>query len=225
MVVQNNLFDLSPADQLAALRVDLGELAEFNSEFVDRQLPDKAVNLFVVPEWSLLGASYIEALDKVHAALTGHLDFVDGLTLSHNEIMNRPFLRPQYRTSKAWQNIVASQQSRVMIIPAQFCGHYQETGFRNLYTEKMNRDNEFGLDPYTVAVVLLSHRHLFAVETGINLAIRCAGAYFPPRSPSDADSSSILYQLKAGANRQELFMSSKSHNFSDAAGWATGFII
>ncbi|MEI6378803.1 MAG: hypothetical protein WCO55_04025 [Candidatus Falkowbacteria bacterium] len=225
MVSKNNVFMLAPAEQLASLRVDLGELPDFNPDFIVKPLPDKAANNFVVPQWSILAPTYLEALDKVHQALAAHLEFTNGLNLSHGERQDLKFLRPQFRTVKGWEKMVQAQQCGVVIVPAQFTGHYQDLGFRNLYTEKMNREDEFGLDPYTVAIVLLSHQYLYYDGAELNLDIRCAGAHYPPRNPPDADSSSILYFLKSQEGKQELFLSSNAHTFSDAEGWATGYIL
>ncbi len=222
MKAEKNLFTLLPEAQLAVLKKSFSELGDFNHDFLDKPLPKKATNHFVIPHWDLLAPTYGEAVKRIHKILANRGIIIrDNLTgRSPDDGSTMWFLHAANRTDAAWKKIPELQQNKLMLVPACLTGGYFNVSLDDLY-EEMGHSSEFGLDVYAAAIILLSHYPLW-LDNDLPLHIGCAGALFPDMSADEYGRANATFYLIESC---ELSLMTDYDYRSHNGGWATGFIL
>lgn len=100
---------------------------------------------------------------------------------SHKDHLNKRHLRRAQKTIDAFTTIYSQQQGDIMIIPAQFGMRYRNMNKYDVMKEIP--DNEFFLDAFTVACMLLTNKHRFMSPD--DLGIDCPGDEFDTQGFAD----------------------------------------
>jgi hypothetical protein len=139
------------------------------------ELPSKAEGLFAIPQWRIIAPSYNEAVQIVLTKLSQASDnrfrnWLRGKLGSKN-------LRQTTKTTEAFQRLADQQQdNNILIVAAQFGLWHRGRSVRR--THEIMTMNEFGLDTFSVGIMLLTHpERLDKLEY---LAIDCAGDEYAP---------------------------------------------
>lgn len=181
------------------------------------QLPEDAEGNFVYPWWGTVGKTYAEATEKV----------VQELVRVHNmknwleKHLTEKHLRQYDPTRQALEAIRASQPGDFQVFPAQFGMLHRGESVR--LVRDILLPKEFGLGPYEVGIMLLTHpERLDAYE---KLFIDCPGAEYDydaagrfPRAPyfdfhdgrRHFDSYSVDYPSDRCGSASAFFPQSKS---------------
>lgn len=138
-------------------------------ELAKGALPESAEGWAVIPKPKKVGKTYYEALSKAIALIAKNRKF-------HNwqeEALTEWHLRPFYTRAVVWLN---EQPGDFWVVPFQFGLKWRGHSVRN--AEERFADNEYGLGPYEVAILLLTHPDRL---TGSDqLCIDCAGSDYRP---------------------------------------------
>ncbi len=159
-----------------SLGTDVAGHVAFLEEFRSKtKLPVGAEGFFIVPRWQKVAATYGEALEKVLALLAKSRKFYNYRTGQLGEKQ----LRQSIRTSAMLAKLAEGTPGDFIIIPAQLGLRHRGRSVRR--AREVFVANEFGLDAFEVACILLTHPEREQIWE--QLHIDCAGDEFS----ADAD--------------------------------------
>ena len=171
-------------------------------------LPAGAERPFLIPRWQRVAPTYCQAVKKVLALIAKQRKF-DNRCLYELDANN---LRQTARTSTMLATLGKGQHDDFIIIPAQMGFRHRGRSIRR--ARQVFADNEFGLDTFSVACILLLYpAREIAME---HLHIDCAGDEFLPECNA---APYFGYHSKLEFARQPV------NGPSGAFGSATGFLM
>lgn len=132
------------------------------------RLPEGAEGWFAIPRWQAISASYNEALERMIEAMARRRRF-------SNRILHRmgvQYLRQTERTAAAQQILCEQQKNNdILIVAAQAGMLHRGSSARRTRVELAI--NEYSLDTFAVAAMLLTHPERLSVSN--TLLIDCSG--------------------------------------------------
>ena len=164
------------ADQVKILKEFFPDLGTVDESIATRDLPtDDVEGSFAISRWERIAPTYGEAVQKV-------LDLIkqtrDGKFYNYCEGQLGPqHLRQHARTAEKFHQLGQQQEGHdILVVPCQFGILHRGRSVRR--AREVMPANEFGLDAFSVGIMLLTHperlRHLN------DLWIDCAGDEFSP---------------------------------------------
>jgi len=155
---------------------DVGGHVKFLDAYrTNTKLPVGAEGFFIVPRWQKVAGTYGEALETVLALLAKSRKFYNW----RSGQLGAKQLRQSVRTSAMLAKCSEGQPGDSIILPAQLGFRHRGRSVRR--AREVFLGNEFGLDAFTVACILLTHPEREQVWE--QLHIDCSGDEFSP----DAD--------------------------------------
>lgn len=124
-------------------------------------LPEGAEGWFAIPKWSALGRTLKDARDTVRGAIK----------MRETRTAKQGSLVVSEKTSTGFKRIYEEQPGDIIIFPAQFGLRHHETTFCRV--REQLTENEFGLDTFTVACMLLTHPERLAGDM-----VSCPGEHY-----------------------------------------------
>ncbi|MBI3626911.1 hypothetical protein HY224_02610 [Candidatus Uhrbacteria bacterium] len=183
-----------------------------DEKLAEQELPDGAEGWFAIPRWEKFGSTYAQALERVIAKLKElhgdkFFNYREGaLTDKHVRLTERTAARLK---------LLGEQQKGydLMVVPSQFGLRHRGRSVRRARVVFIS--NEFGLDPFSAAIMLLTHP--MRLQRNEDLCIDCAGADYRP-----SGSGSFSYCLSFGWSVGELnfdynVLNNASENFGSAS--------
>lgn len=163
------------AEQVAILRRLWPILGPANESLATEPLPQGAEAPFAILRWQKLAPTYSQAVQIVIAKLKERLgdrfhNWREGaLTDSHVKLNERTAARLK---------LLCDQQEGhdILIVPAQFGLRHRGRSVRR--ARAVFTPSEFGLDPFSVGIMLLTHQERF--QKYDDLCVDCAGADYRP---------------------------------------------
>lgn len=168
------------AEQLAILRQYFPELGTCDESIATRDLPSGAEGYFAIPLWQKIAPTYGEAVQKV-------LDLIktsrNGKFYNYREGRLGPKqLRLHARTTAKFEHLAEQQSGQdFLVLAAQFGLRHRGRSVRR--AREVLITNEFGLDPFSVGIMILTHPE--RLQQLDDLWIDCAGAEFSPDAGGD----------------------------------------
>lgn len=148
-----------------------------NEKLVEAPLPQHAEGYFAIPKWQTLGKTYEEAFLKVIAVIAKQRRFYN----YREGALGANRLRLTKRTSQFLEKLAAEQKGYdILVVPAQFGLRHRGRSVRRAIECVVS--NEFGLDPFSVAIMILTHPERF--EKYEDLCVDCSGCEYD--YPGDA---------------------------------------
>jgi len=162
----------SIAEQTSTLRQLFPELGSVDEQIATGTLPPNAEGWFAIPRWQKVAKTYTEAVQKV-------LDLIK--KARNNRFYNyregqidQQHLRLSAKTARMLETIGEQQKDHdILVVPCQFGKRHAGRSVRRAL-EVMSA--EFGLDPFSVGIMLLTHPE--RLQHYNDLWIDCAGAEF-----------------------------------------------
>lgn len=200
-------------EQTERLRELLPGIGCADINLAEQALPENAEGYFAIPRWQKVAPTYGEALEKVLDLLASTRKFIN-----YRKCQLGPnYLRLIKKTAEAFEAYGKEQDSfaNILVIPAQFGLRHVGRSVRRARAV-MSR-HEFGLDPFTIGIMLLTHPGRFMYYD--DLWIHCAGAEYSP----DGDgffSKALLFRFRG--DRVEFGVCSVSDvgdHYSSASGF------
>jgi len=175
-ILRQLLLDLS-------LGMDVAHHVTYLNEFRTKtELPAGAEGFFIIPRWQKVASTYGEALEKVLALLAKSRKFYN----YREGQLGEKQLRQSVRTSEMLAKLAdlsaeasakaGGQPGDFIIIPAQVGMKHRGRSVRR--AREIFTANEFGLDAFTVACILLTHPEREQVWE--QLHIDCSGDEYSP---------------------------------------------
>jgi len=159
-----------------SLGTDVAGHVKFFDEYrTTTKLPAGAEGFFIIPRWQKVAATYGEALEEVLALLDKSRKFYN----YRSGQLGAKQLRQSVRTSAMLAKLAEGQPGDFIVLPAQLGLRHRGRSVRR--AREVFLANEFGLDVFTVACILLTHPEREQVWE--QLHIDCAGDEYSP----DAD--------------------------------------
>lgn len=177
-------FKVKPiGDQIQFLVDHLGCRGEVTGVMtvVEPPLPQHAEGYFVIPRWQNIAPTYGEALAKVFAAIKAtRKDVFQDYT---NGNIGPNYLRQTPRNIAFLERLAAEQpgNSNFLVIPAQFGLRHRGRSVRRAL--EVMQVNEYGLDAFSVAIMILTHGERFTKYE--DLCVDCAGSEYSPDADGD----------------------------------------
>jgi len=143
-----------------------------NEKIAEAPLPQHAEGWFAIPKWQSLGTTYLEAFERVLDKFTEICP--DGYFCNNREgELQADRFRQNEWTMAAFDKLAAEQKGfDILVVPAQF--GLRHRGRSVLRTRAVLEENEFPLDAFAVAIMILLHperlgpceekEHILAVE-------------------------------------------------------------
>lgn len=142
-----------------------------NEKLVDWSLPKGAEGWFAIPRWQKVAKTYPEAVKIV----LGLIKKNRGLWNYRNGQIDQQHLKQSAKTAKMFQALGEQQKDRdILIVPCQFGLRHRGRSVRRGI--EVMRANEFGLDSFSVGIMLLTHSE--RLQQCDDLWIDCAGDEF-----------------------------------------------
>ena len=172
----------SVKDQLYILKLLFPEILgygddTYNAEcLADRPPPDGAEAWFAVPNWRFIAPTYQQALVEMLKILARGRHF-EPMDIVWYQDLKPHMLRTYDRCAELFKLLRDRQAvpENVLIVPAQLGLRYR--GLSIMEARKIFRDDEFGLDPFTIASILLTHpERLDEEDRHGHLWIKCGGS-------------------------------------------------
>lgn len=160
-------------EQTNILRQLIPSVGYTNEKLAEQPLPPNAEGWFAIPRWQKLGSTYEKALQEV-------LDLIkqarNGRFCNCRKGQIGPDrLRLRSKTQKALEALGQQQEGNdILVIPCQFGLRHRGRSVRRAL--EIMPIMEFGLDPFTVACMLLTHPE--RLQHYDDLRIDCAGAEY-----------------------------------------------
>lgn len=140
-----------------------------------------AEGFFVVPHWKKIAPTYARAVERALEALASQRG---ALNNGLRNWLDSRFFRRSERTARMMEWLTLHRgEGDLLIIPAQFGVRHRGRSPRR--ARQVFSDAEFGLGPYEVACMLLSHSQRLC--TSADLWIDCPGAELSSRGDGDFD--------------------------------------
>jgi len=148
------------------------------------ELPEGADGLAVIPKISKVGHSYNEVAELMCRLMAEHrkdwYNYREGC-------LSTEYLRLTEKTQQALSRLEKETPGDFLIIPTQTGLRHRGRSVRR--ARAMMSSNEWGLSPYEVGIILLTHPE--RLQKYEDLAIDCAGCEYCP--DADGDFSDCLY--------------------------------
>lgn len=144
-----------------------------NEQLAQQPFPEGAEGWFAIPRWQKIAPTYHEAvqrvLDMIKKTRNGKLyNYRDGQ-------IDAQYLRQSAKTAKMFQTLGEQQKDNdILVVPCQFGKRHAGRSVRRAH-EVMGA-NEFGLDAFSVGIMLLTHPE--RLQHYDDLWIDCAGDEF-----------------------------------------------
>jgi len=143
---------------------------------------------FAIPKWKTIGDTYDQALTSVLNAISKQRSFYnycEGAIGADRLILSK-------RTVQFWDEIAREQNNYdVMVIPAQFGRFHRGRSIRRAVEVML--DEEFGLDPLSVAIMILTHPERFGKYD--DLCVDCSGCEYDFPESTTSWSSSLSFSF------------------------------
>ena len=160
------------AEQIGQLHEWFPNLGPADKKIANQPLPLGADGWFAIPRWEQVASTYAEALQTLFEHLRGRDgDFED---CRDRQQTGPDFIRRADKTAKALQTLGEHQKNDVLIIAAQFSRWGEELSKATII--KATGPEEFGLDPFSVGCMLLTH----PMRLGNYESIDCLGGECAP---------------------------------------------
>ncbi len=172
----------SLGEQINILGSYFPELRGISLEIIKTNQPVQAEGLACIPVWSMLGATYEEATNRV-ASIIDRILFSDFFNILETFSTTQKIISPSTDLMRMYKHYQKKQKNkRVIIVPSSYC---METNMERDKKRELSQ-NEIFLGPYEVGIHLIAHEdRLDDPETWIG----CNGA----RLIVDGNKSNILY--------------------------------
>ncbi|KKQ56705.1 MAG: hypothetical protein US74_C0012G0028 [Parcubacteria group bacterium GW2011_GWA2_38_13] len=168
-----------------------------DEKLAEQPLPPNAEGWFAIPKWQTLAPTYGEAVEKVLAMIGSKRKFNN----YRDGQFGAQYLRQHAKTVEMFQKLGDEQkghdlptgQAGILIVACQFGLRHRGKSVRR--AREIFEANEFGLDAFSVGIMLLTHPERLAHFD--DLWIDCAGDDFAP----DADgrfSSAPYFDFSSG---------------------------
>ncbi len=198
-------------EQKLILEKYFGDLGRIDNVYPGRQLPLHS-ELFLIPDMELIGNNLLDAMNTIISILEERLS----LNI-YNSFVSRHLsydkISIKKRTLESISKIKSIQNGeRTILIPAQLgIKHRGRSGRRS---DECMLSNEFGLTPYHVGIILITHpERMSAVDT--DLSMLCTGM------TDELDRHPFFGFINNSVDHNLLWNSLSGKNFSTP----TGFII
>jgi len=154
--------------QVAMLREFFPGIGFADEKLAERPLPPNAEGWFAIPRLTRVATSYAEAVKEVLELIKQQRKFGNLC----EGIFCPKYQRQTAKTAKMFQKLGDEQKGHdILVVPAQFgLRHRDRSTWR---AQEVFTANEFGLGPFEVGCMLLTHPKRFAASN--NLGIDCAG--------------------------------------------------
>jgi hypothetical protein len=156
-----------------------GHVAFLDAYRANTKLPVGAEGFFIVPRWQKIAGTYGDALETVLALLAKSRNFYNW----RSGQLGKKQLRQSVRTSAMLAKLAEGQPGDFIILPAQLGLRHRGRSVRR--AREVFLGNEFGLDAFTVACILLTHPEREQVWE--QLHIDCAGDEYSPDAGGQFD--------------------------------------
>lgn len=143
----------SVIEQAAMLKMLFPDLhVTFDERVATRPLPLGAEGWFAIPRWEVMAPTYRKAVEYVFTALSSQRIF------SQSELEVKHFRRNARTTEMFYQISDRQWGYTILIVPCQFnLRPYRRSTLLTHRARAIFRPNEFGLDMFTVGIILLTH--------------------------------------------------------------------
>jgi hypothetical protein len=158
-------YEVKPiAQQINRLRELLPGLGSADEKLADKPLPQGAEGYFAIPRWEAVASSYEAALDKVFTLIHDNLKWDVWDKTREGRLFNfrtgkagQQYLRENEKAAVQWKSLCEAQKGYdILVVPAQFGLKY--AGCSLQYAKSHMDAGEFGLNAFSVGVMLLTHR-------------------------------------------------------------------
>lgn len=183
----------------------------FYSNFPTRLPPDGAEGLFLRPNWRNVATTYEEALREVFRLLAKYRGNIENHL---DNVSSRIFYYQTNETRKALEKL--SIGGKGCVFPAQLGGQYQGYAFKDAH-EAIVGAGQFGLDAFTVGIILLTHPELLRRKE--HPRIFCAGEWHAIEGFPKVRFVPVFYYRDGALS----FGSLEEHHIS-TSGFASGFL-
>ena len=200
-------------EQTNILRQLFSGIGFADEQIVNRPLPSNAEGWFAIPKWQTMAATYNEAALKVLAMIGQKRKFYN----YREGALGADYLRQHARTAKMFQQLSDEQKDHdILVVPAQFGLRHRGRSVRR--AREVFMSNEFGLDAFSVGIMLLTHP-----EREIQweqLHVDCAGDEYSP----DADGEFVYAPLFRFHDGKVRFYAGWFDDADDNYGSASAFL-
>jgi len=204
----------SITEQTTRLRELFPGIGYANEKLVEQPLLENAEGDFAIPRWDKIAPTHGEAVVKVFDLLEKTLD--GKFTNYLRGRLGPQYLRLSKKTAEAFAAYYQEQAGYdIIVITAQF--GLRHTGRSVRRALEVMLTSEFGLDPFTIGIMLLTHPE--RLMDSDDLWIDCAGAEYSPFGVGDFSQAPgfFFYDGRVG------FDASDVSDCSDVYGSASGF--
>jgi hypothetical protein len=160
------------AEQVCRLKELFPDLGYPPDRISDEPPANGAEGWFAIPRWQKIGKTYGEALERVLALIseTRNGEFRNNCA----DKLDSQHLRMSEKTAKAFEKLNTAQDSDILIVAAQSGKLRVRKSTRRV--KEVLPGNEFGLDPFSAAVILLTHPE--RLQKHSDLWVVCAGGEY-----------------------------------------------
>ena len=207
----------SVAEQVERLTKEFPNL-DFShaEELASGKLPEGAEGWGVIPKQSKIAENYHGAFDKAIALLAEqHGEKFENW---REGALTEKHLRLIEKTEKKLAKLEKETPGDCLVIPFQFGKKWRGKSVR--HAQIRFDDNEFGLGPYEVAILLLTHPGRI-IGSG-QLYIDCGGCEYNPNETGDSFPFCLLFRWRSDYKRLELSCGSTDYTL-EQWGCASGF--
>lgn len=160
------------AEQIGQLHEWFPNLRSADMKIANQPLPLGADGWFAIPKWERVASTYGAAMQALFECLRER----DGdFRNERGGQIGSEFLRQSTKTAKALQTLGEHQKGDILIIAAQFSRWGKELSKSTII--KAMCPEEFGLDPFSVGCILLTH----PMRLGNYEEIECLGGEAAPK--------------------------------------------
>lgn len=166
--------------------MDVGCHVAYLDKFrAENALPVGAEGFFIIPRWQKVAGTYGEALETILALLAKSRKFYN----YRKGQLGAKQLRQSVRTSAMLAKCAEGQPGGFIILPAQLGLRHRGRSVRR--AREVFLGNEFGLDAFTVACILLTHPEREQVWE--QLHIDCSGDEYSPAADGQFERAPYFY--------------------------------
>jgi len=192
-----------------------------------KSIPRGADGFFVIPRWELVASKYHTAVRHVLALIKKTRD---GKFYNYREDEIGPLtIRCSKKTDNAFRALAEQQAGcDLLVVACQFGSHYRDYAVDRVLSNL--RPNEFGLDAFSVGIMLLTHPE--RLMSPINLWIDCPGGEFvvdeevsEEKPTNDRDFNHAPLYRYCEEDKIIAFGAGHIEHRSEKSGSATGFLV
>ena len=183
-----------------------------DEKLAEQPLPQHAEGYFAIPKWQTVGKTYEEALLKVLAAIAKQRKFYN----YREGALGADRLRLTKRTAQFLEKLTGEQKGYdILVVPAQFGLRHRGRSVRRAIECMVS--NEFGLDPFSVAIMILTHPERF--EKYEDLCVDSSGCEYDYPDGTTRWSRALCFSFGGG----KLFLGGHLNGADGSFGTASGF--